>query len=32
MLFDTVETYSNELGTSTRFRNILKLHDKWKDE
>ncbi len=31
-IFDTVRNYPESFNASTRFRNIVKLHDKWKDE
>ena len=32
MIIDTVCVHNNYLGTGTRFRNIIKVHDRWADE
>jgi hypothetical protein len=32
MLFDTIESNKEKFGTATRFRNMVKLYDVWKEK
>ena len=31
-IFDVVDTYDEKFGVSTRYRNTIKIYDKWKNE